>query len=320
MGESTYRPIQVTDLRSTNHTSLPHNFTRTITDLHRERGQQWLNDLPQLIADCEQRWSLKALPPFDLTYNYVAPAIRADGSPVVLKAGVPDGALTDEMTTLQLWNGHGCVQLLDSDPELGIMLLERLTPGTPLITVTDDEQATRIFAEVSRQLWTPAPAIHNFDTPHTWAKGMKRLRQRYEGGTGPLPTKIVETAEGLYAELLPSQAAPVLLHGDLHHWNILSAQRQPWLAIDPKGIVGEPCYEVGAWFRNPTGHLLGPDLSRRFARRVDILVEEFGFDRQRIIGWSIAQAVLSAWWSIEDHGEGWEEAIEVAEVLAGITQ
>ena len=311
---------------------LPDNFIRTITDLFDERGLAWLENLPALIADCERRWSLKVLPPFGLSYNYVAPAVRADGAEVVIKLGVPDGALTDEMTALRLWDGHGIAQLLDCDPDQGIMLLERLRPGTPLVAVEDDEEATRIFAQVARQLWIPAPAVHNFDTPQAWAEGMKRLRKRFDGGAGPLPAKIVETAESLFAELLSSQADPVLLHGDLHHWNILSAEAcpapkgrrarrsrrgQPWLALDPKGIVGEPCYEVGAWLRNPVGHLFNQsNPSRLFARRVAILTEELGFDYQRIIGWGVAQAALSAWWSIEDHDRGWEEAIACAELLA----
>lgn len=296
---------------------LPPHFTRTITDLFDERGVAWLENLPGLLADCERRWSLKVLPPFELSYNYVAPAIRADGTEVILKLGVPDGALTDEMTALRLWDGRGMVQLLDCDPEQGIILLERLKPGAPLLTVEDDEEATRIFAQVARQLWIPAPPVHNFDTPQAWAEGLKRLRDHFGGGTGPLPVKIVETAESLFAELLSSQADPVLLHGDLHHWNIISATRQPWLALDPKGIVGESCYEVGAWLRNPVGHLFNqPNPSRLLARRVAILAEELGFDRQRILGWGVAQAMLSAWWSIEDHERGWEEAVAIAEILS----
>ncbi|HKZ69989.1 MAG TPA: aminoglycoside phosphotransferase family protein [Anaerolineales bacterium] len=297
--------------------NLPHDFRRTIIDLFNDRGREWLDNLPTIIADGERRWNLTALPPFDLTYNYVAPAVRADGTEVVLKLGVPDGALTDEMTALRLWDGHGIVQLLDCDPDRGIMLLERLTPGRPLITIEDDEEATRIFASVARQLWRPAPAVHNFDTPGSWAEGMKRLRKRFDGGTGPLQKNLVETAESLYAELLDSQSEPALIHGDLHHWNILSAGREPWLALDPKGIVGEPCYEVGAWLRNPVGAFFArPDLPRVFDRRVAILAEELGFDRQRIVGWGVAQAVLSAWWSIEDHGEGWEESMQCAEILS----
>jgi len=111
-------------------------------------------------------------------------------------------------------------------------------------------------------------------------------------------------------------AAPVLLHGDLHHENILAATRQPWLAIDPKGIVGEPAYEVGALLRNRLD--AAPDLRPLQARRLDQLAEALQLDRQRLLSWSVAQAVLSAWWSYEDHGRGWEPMIAYAEVLAGL--
>jgi len=109
---------------------------------------------------------------------------------------------------------------------------------------------------------------------------------------------------------------PVLLHGDLHHDNILAAERQPWLAIDPKGLVGEPEYEVGALLRNPMPGLLAiPHPERVLARRLDILAESLGFDRDRLRAWGLAQAVLAAWWSIEDHGQGWETWIACAALL-----
>jgi streptomycin 6-kinase len=303
---------------------LPPTFTRIITGLFGGRGQAWLHNLPALIAVCEKRWTITILPPYPLSYNYVAPAVRADGGRVVFKAGVPDRALTDEMTALGLWQGHGIARLLESDPELGVMLLESLEPGAPLYSVLergglDDNQATRIFAGVARRLWRPAPDTHDFDTPASWAEGLTRLRQRYLGGAGPLDERLVSVAEGLYAELLPSQSGAVLLHGDLHHWNILSAGREPWLAIDPKGIVGEPCYEVGAWLRNPAGHLPAQsDLRRLMGRRIDILADMLGFDRKRIAAWGLAQAVLSAWWTLEDHGDnadGWQETVAVAAAL-----
>jgi streptomycin 6-kinase len=168
-----------------------------------------------------------------------------------------------------------------------------------------------------RQLWRPAPADYPFPTVAKWAGGMQRLRAQFDGGIGPFPKRLVELAERLFAELLASQAEPVLLHGDLHHDNILSAQRQPWLALDPQGVVGEPAYEVGALLRNPMPHLLAmPDFKGVQARRVDQLSEALGFDRERIVGWGVAQAVLSGWWSIEDHGAGWEPSLACAEVLA----
>lgn len=109
---------------------------------------------------------------------------------------------------------------------------------------------------------------------------------------------------------------PVLLHGDLHQHNILSAVRQPWLGIDPKGVVGEAEYEVGAFMRNRVLHASNPETL--LARRLDQFADELGFDRERILGWSLAQAVLAAWWSFEDSGHVWDEAITCAELLAGI--
>ena len=112
-----------------------------------------------------------------------------------------------------------------------------------------------------------------------------------------------------------------LLHGDLHHHNILAAGRQPWLAIDPKGIVGEPAYEVGALLRNPMPELLQSERPKRLlARRLDILSERLGFERERLVGWGTAQAVLAAWWSLEDHGRDWEKWITCAELLAELLE
>jgi streptomycin 6-kinase len=126
----------------------------------------------------------------------------------------------------------------------------------------------------------------------------------------------VETAEHYFEELLASPEAPVLLHGDLHHFNILSAEREPWLALDPKGLVGEAAYEVGAFLYNPVGSYLAvPDPARKMERRVAILAEELGFDRRRVSMWGMAAAVLSAWWSIEDQGLVDEEVLQCAALL-----
>lgn len=301
-----------------NNLALPDKFARTMTELHGAAGAEWLDSLPSLVADFAGRWSLNVLPPFEpLSYNYVAPALRADGTDVVLKVGVPNPELLTEIEALRLYAGHGIVQILEADPDRGALLLERLKPGTPLSTLADDERATSIAAQVMRQLWRPVPAEHPFPSLAKWTAGMRRLRDHFEGGTGPFPIPLVEMAENLFAELMGSMAQPVLLHGDLHHDNILSAERQPWLALDPKGIVGEPAYEVGALLHNPRPQLLAaPHPDRMLARRVDQLTEELGFDRSRIVGWGLAQAVLSAWWSFEDHGHGWEWAIACAELLA----
>jgi streptomycin 6-kinase len=301
-------------------TEIPDNFARTMVEVYGEEGTAWLQRLPGLLAECAQRWSLTVLPPFvPLSYNYVAPAIRADGTDVVLKVGYPGRELLAEMAALRLYGGHGIAQLLDADVGLGALLLERLTPGMPLARLTDDADATSIAAQVMRQLWRPVTPDHPFPTVAGWAAGLGRLRARFGGTTGPLPAALVERAERLFADLIGSMGEPVLLHGDLHHDNILTAHRQPWLALDPKGVVGEAAYETGALLRNPAGRVLqAPDPAGMMARRIDQLAAELGFEWERIRGWALAQAVLSAWWSIEDHGYGWEEAMAYAEILAGL--
>ena len=227
------------------------DFARRIVELHGPAGADWLTRLPDIIADCERRWSLTVMPPFDpLSYNYVAPAIGPDGTATVLKAGVPHRELTAEMEALELYGGHGSVQLLQADPEQGVMLLERLLPGCSLSSLADDEQATSQAAHVMRELWRPAPLGHTFATTRDWSAGLTRLRNHFGGTTGPFPTALVEAAERLFSELHTDSTEQVVLHGDLHHDNILSGTREAWLAIDPKGVVGEPTYETGAFLRN----------------------------------------------------------------------
>jgi streptomycin 6-kinase len=298
-------------------TAIPTAFAQTILAMYDEQGAAWLQQLPSLLTAYAQRWTLQLGTPFSLSYNYVLPATRADGRAVVVKAGYPSTELHNEMAALRLYTGDGMVQLLDFDQEQGIMLLERLQPGDMLSTLADDEEATIIAAAVMRQLWRPAPANHTFPTVAKWAQGLHRHRARFAGGVGPLPERLFEQAESLFRDLLAMNEPPLLLHGDLHHFNILRAQRQPWLAIDPKGLVGDPAYELGAFLYNPVPELgTRPDLARILRRRIALLAEHLGFDRARICGWGVAQAVLSACWTIEDHGQGWDYTIAIGERLA----
>jgi streptomycin 6-kinase len=298
--------------------TVPDDFARRMVELHGPEGVEWLERLLSLIADCAGRWSLTVLPPFEpLSYNYVAPAVRADGTDVVLKLGVPNPELLTEIEALRLYGGRGIVRLLEADLDQGALLLERLKPGTPLASLADDEQATSIAAGVMRQLWRPVPDEHPFPSVADWAAGLGRLRRHFGGGSGPFPTHLVEAAEVLFRDLIGSMGEPLLLHGDLHHENILAAERQPWLALDPKGLVGEAAYEVGALLRNPIPEIVTrPHVDRIMARRVDQLSEELGLDPERLLGWGLAQAVLAAWWSFEDHGLYYEPFIACAEHLA----
>ena len=293
--------------------NLPAAFRNNLTGAF-PNGAAWLETLPALIGECASRWRLSIEEPFELSFSYVAPARTAAGWRAVLKIAVPNAELISGIQALQCYDGCGAVRLLDFDCKRGFLLMERLVPGKMLASLEDEERATRIAATVMRTLWRPLPPGCSFPTVAQWADGLKKLRVRFGGGTGPFPPRLVTIAESLFAELLSSSESPVLLHGDLHHFNILSTKRGGWLAIDPKGVSGERAYEAGAFLRNPHPAIFMDARIQR--RRVEILAGELGLDEHRILAWGVAQAVLSAWWSFEDSGENWRAALACAEILA----
>ncbi len=295
--------------------SVPANLHACMQDLHGDDGLAWIEGLPETIRGLERRWRIRVEAPFDgLSYSYVAPASRGS-EPLVLKLGYPGDELNHEAAALAAYAGRGAVRLYESDLALGALLLERLEPGRSA-SALDDDAGVMAAAAVMRALHRPVQSDHRFPTIEGWGRGFQRHRGGHAGGTGPLPSRIFELAEGAFGDLAASMDTPVLLHGDLHHANLLSAERAAWLAIDPKGVIGEPAYEVGAWLRNPMPEMLGwSDLRAISARRVDQFADLLGHHRSRVIGWGMAQAVLSGIWSLEDHGGGWEVWIHVAEVL-----
>jgi len=172
--------------------NLPESFIRTIQDLYGDPGRTWIKNLPVLIRDCELRWSITILPAYALSYNYVAPAVHIDGTPLVFKAGFPNPELSSEMEALRIYNGHGACRLLAADTARGVLLLERVQPGVLLAALEDDRAATSIAAALMRQLWRPVPAGKAFPTVQHWAAGLQKLRIFYKGGTGPFPRRLVE--------------------------------------------------------------------------------------------------------------------------------
>jgi len=305
--------------------NLPSEFISTITNTFGADGESLIANLPALIEEASQRWGLTDIQPVpDLSYNFVAFAhspsptgrgARGEGN-VVLKIGVPRDELTSEMAALRLFNGEGACQLIDADEEKGFLLLERLKPGVMLSTLEDDEQATHIAAEVMQKIWRFDSAHDNFIRLSDWFDGLKDLRALFGGGTGPLDEKLVERVEKSVRDFFVENHMPVLMHGDFHHFNILSSERG-WLVIDPKGVIGPAGYEVGPLMINPWGSLSDGVSNRLILRRVDILHDHLGWERERILEWSLAHAVLSAWWGIEDN-TGWEYALGFARLIADL--
>jgi streptomycin 6-kinase len=296
---------------------LPQSFVHTIQNTFGRRGRDWLKTLPDLIAEGARHWELTDIQPVpDLSYNFVAFAGQGNEE-VILKIGVPDRELVSEMATLRLFNGQGAAHMLQADLGQGMFVLERLKPGDRLVALEDDQQATQIAADVMLKLWQPALLEKSLIKLSDWFKGFHRLRSRFHGGTGPLDQKLVEEAEGAVKDFFAEDYEPMLIHGDLHHFNILLSARG-WLAIDPKGVIGPAAYEVGPLLINPRDKLLSdsnPEV--RMKKRIDILSERLGFERQRIRLWGLAHAVLSAWWNLEDN-ENWKNDMACAAIFASL--
>jgi streptomycin 6-kinase len=327
---------------------LPPEFIRTIQNTFGEDGKRWLDSFPALLTEATRRWGLTEIQPVpNLSYNFVAlAALNTESnvsrrwmqsqvpfeddktlhSQVVFKLGVPHSELTSEIAALQHYAGRGTCRLLDADAEKGMLLLERLQPGNMLSTLEDDDRTTHIAADVMKSLWecsndfsrliTTEVVTTKFIQLKDWFDGFQRLRQLFSGGTGPLPKRLVETVEALSSDLLSENKNETLLHGDFHHFNVLDSARG-WLAIDPKGVIGPRGYELGPFLINPLPDFLnGNSPLVQTQRRISILSEMLGMERERIRAWGLCHAVLSAWWCIEGNDPvGREYSVRCAEVF-----
>jgi len=289
--------------------------------IHGAQGAAWRARLPELLDTCCSRWELTPEPPFDAEHvwmkvNYIAPARRGDEH-VILKVMQSARTFCRERDSLRLC-GESAVRLLDADEELQVLMLEHLRPGLPLAEVMDDDEATRIAAGVMRDYWQPAPVEHGLPTVEERMQGFQRLRERFDGGTGPIPELWVCRAEEAFAQLQATSPPPTVIHGDFHHWNILRAERKPWLVIDPQGLVGDPGYEFGTLLGNRS--TIGePPMALRdvYDRRTRILSQELSIPRERILTWAWVHAVLYMWVSFKD-GDEWEPHIARAETLRSL--
>lgn len=272
-----------------------------------EPAREWVRRLPRLVAACAEKWSLTLDPPReDSHYSYLAPARRADGTAAMLKLSFRARGWATGVAALRCFAGRGAVLLLEVEEEAEAILLERLEPGETLRSLDDEVQATSIATRVMRELWRPAPETPPFRSGVAWADSIVGLRDRV---APPFPMALAEEAEARYRELIAAPPEQVLVHGDIHFANILSARRQPWLAIDPLGLVAERAFEGGFLF----GYV---DPVQDVIRRLDQAAEELAADRERLRGWGIVVSVLSASWNFADGGNEWPAGTACAESLA----
>ena len=247
--------------------------------------QAWLGRLPDTLRELQRSWFLTLQAPFDseeVSCSYVASVVRADGTPAVLKIGMPHMEGEHEIHGLRFWDGNPTVRLLMADDNLNAMLLERCEPGTTLRVLPECEQ-DKVVVRLLNRLWRSPSTQHPF-------RALSSLTAYWSNETLAhvedwLDKGLVQEGLGLFEQLPPSAPVEVLLATDFHAGNVLRAKREPWLVIDPKPFVGDPAYDATQHLFNCQERLRSnPDRTiRRFS---DLL----GVDYERVRLWTFARA------------------------------
>jgi streptomycin 6-kinase len=242
-----------------------------------------------------KRWNLQLGDPYaGASVSYVAPAIRGKDR-VVLKVQWPHEECAHEADALRVWDGSGAARLLAHDAGRHALLLEHCSPGTYLAE-SRNVDACAVLIDLLPRLWKPvaAPFKRLAEEAQEWAS---HLHPSWEAAGRPCERELLDAATEFLADLASSQGEQVLVHQDLHGENVLAAEREPWLVIDPKPLAGEREFALAPIIRSfEFGH------SRRdVVRRLDRLSAELGLDRERARRWAIAQTVA---WSFDSDYAG----------------
>jgi len=272
---------------------IPDAFVRTTVERERGPGAAWLDQLPAIVDELLQRWD--HVPDGEVMHGgvgVIVPVRGRAGETAVLKVSFPHPGNVYEPDAFTAWGGRGAVLLHARDDDRYAMLLERVRTST-LAEVEDGDEVVTVAGRLSRRLAVPAPP------------GLPRLRERTAAWEEQLRAderelphslapRVVDAAVATVRELGTAQP-DILVHGDLHARNILRADREPWLAVDPKGCAGDPAYDGGTLLRSRALTLLEADDLRRAVHRVlDNFTEAAELDREHVRRWAQFHAVQTA--------------------------
>ncbi|MEV6753568.1 aminoglycoside phosphotransferase family protein [Streptomyces sp. NPDC051214] len=301
---------------------VPEDFALGTVQREGERGQAWLATLPGLAAELLGRWDCE--PAGAATHGQVGIVVpvrrRYDGSPAVLKISFPHPGNAYEPHAFAVWSGRGAVRLYERDDARFAMLLERAgagaeaeTGGGSLADVEDTDEAVAVAGRLARRLAVPAPeGLPRMSS--LVAEWECELRDEDRELGSPLPARVVAAAIATVRELGVDQP-DTLIHGDLHFTNVLRSEREPWLAIDPKGYVGDPAYDSITLLRSRFEPLLtAPDPRAAALRRLAVFADAAEVDRERARRWAQARAVTAAHWGLRHGDPAW--VIKATEALA----
>lgn len=266
--------------------------------------QAWVKTLPALVDEFEQRWGVTTESPFRSgTSAWVAKGRTADGRPVVLKIAWPHREADGEALALQFWDGEGAIQVLSYDREKYALLLEACVPGQSLSDVgLSSTEALTAAAESLARLWSKEPPVDLDLEPLTvvmkdWANESRSAVERF---SPPIDLAVVNDGLGLLESLAARPSRTVVLHGDFNPSNLLRAERQPWLAIDAKPMVGDAGFDVEPLISQIGSPYEGDDAEKVLLDRYELVAQITGEPRERLLAWAFARTTVLACWSVED--------------------
>jgi streptomycin 6-kinase len=296
--------------------SLPSEFVRNTVALCGTKGEEWLDRLSDTIDTLQDQWSLTVETPFpNIGYNFVAPATRSDRSQAVVKIGLPleNTEIFAEAKYLRALNGAGAVRLLEEDRERQAVLLERAVPGRTLTSVCENRQMEALEPAIDLlKAILKKPPDDRSDTISLddWFDGLRRFSEKQFPADYAL--EALEIYEG-YSKNQPERT--YYLHGDFHLDNIVSAERSPYVVIDPKGIIGHIGYEIAVFLNNfHWWQDAEPDIHERLKAAVEQFADAFGIDPNELKKWAFAQMVLSAWWIFDEMPDIYSNELALADI------
>jgi streptomycin 6-kinase len=276
-----------------------------------ERGQAWIDAAPALAADLLDRWQLRLDgAPTCGAVALVLPVLRADGTPAVCKLQpAHDGEGAGEAEALRAWNGDGAVRLLDHDPGSGSLLLERLDAECSLAAVRDGRGGLQILSELLARLCAVAAPAGVGRLSDVGAHMLERVPRALTLVRDPSQLRLIQACASALEEVLP-EAGDRLVHCDLHYFNILAPlpaePREPWLAIDPEPLAGDPGFALLAALHNRWEEAVATgDVPRAVRSRFDLMTDVLGLDRERATRWTLARVLYYALRDIEQNDTMW---------------
>ena len=273
---------------------------KNIKNMLGEDGKKWLDSLPNLVEKLSHYWSLTHIKPVkNMNWNFVALAIQKNTDLVVLKISFDKQLIQNEYKTLKHFNGHGAIKVLDINKDDHALLLEQAVPGRLLKEFYPSQinETLHIYGQLVKVLSKTKLAHKSYTHVSQWCKAIDGITDQR------IDTRYVIKAKELKSALLNSAQYEYLCHGDLHLENILQ-QGSHWLAIDPKGIIGEMAFEAAAFDLISQEEMQDTStITTKIIDRVTTLSTVLGLDFHRLLSWIFLRMIISAQWFVEDHGD-----------------